>query len=459
MQSQATSTDPTTGSVIFQTKLHTKEEVEQKLKNSFTAYQMYRKSDPKSRTDRLNRLADVLEKNMDKLSRMITMEMGKPMKQSKKEVTKSVELIRYYASNMNQFVKNEDLKTNAKKSYIVFQPLGPIYQMTAYNFPLFNIMRRAIPVLVMGNTVLNRSSETTPQTAMMVEEMFMEAGMASGEYINLMTTCEQSEMIISCPNVRGVSFIGSMEAGTKVASLAGKYGKKIMMDLGGSDAFIVMKDADMNMAVEEAVISRLKNAGQATISAKRFMIEDSVYEDFKVRLLQRVMTVKIGNPMDESTELGPLANKEGLQKAMEEIKRAQDQGAKMLYGGEQPKDPNLQKGYYLMPTVMEVPEGNLLLKEDIFAPIFVLTRFRTDGDVIRMVNDSPMGVSTSIFTKDEGRAQTIGYELEVGSVFMNTMWIFSPAMPVGGVKASGFGREGGVYGTREFVNMKTIYIA
>jgi succinate-semialdehyde dehydrogenase/glutarate-semialdehyde dehydrogenase len=340
---QATSTDPTTGSVIFQQKFDTKQEVEQKLKNSWTTYLTYRKSDPQSRTDKLNRLADILEKSMDKMSRMITMEMGKPLKQSRKEVTKSVELIRYYAMNMSQFVKNEDLKTSAKKSYIVFQPMGPIYQMTSYNFPLFNIMRRALPVLVMGNTVLNRSSETTPQTAMMVEEMFKEAGMASGEYINLMTSCEQSEMIIGCPNVRGVSFMGSMDAGSMMASLAGKYAKKIMMDLGGSDPFIVMKDADMNMAVEEAVLSRLKNAGQATICAKRFMIEDSVYEDFKTRLLQRVQTVKIGNPMDESTELGPLANKEGMQRAMEEIKKAQEQGAKLLYGGVQPKDPNLMK--------------------------------------------------------------------------------------------------------------------
>lgn len=461
MQSQqATSTNPFTGEGISQQKFLSQDEMKQRIQTSYTTFMNYRKSDPKSRSERFNRLAEILEKNTERLSKIITLEIGKPLSQSRREVTKSIELIRYYAKNVDQFLKTDDLSVpNIKKSYVIYQPLGPIYQMTSYNFPLFNILRRAIPSLVMGNTVLNRSSENTQQTGMLVEEMFKEAGFVSGEYLNLIIPFDQSEFIISNPLIRGVFYIGSMTEGVRIASLAGGYSKKIVMESGGNDPFIVLKDADINLAVEQALRTRLRHGGQSTMAGKRFFIEESVYQAFRDRLLQRVQEVKIGDPMDENTILGPLASKECLQKAKDQVKRAQDQGAKLLYGGDQPKDPNLQKGFFLMPTVMEVPEGNPILREETFAPIFALTPVRTDQDIIRMSNDSPFGLSASIFTKDQARGESLGYELEVGSVFINSLWDWNPEVPIGGVKGSGVGREGGIYGVREFVNIKSILIS
>jgi len=456
---KATATNPFTGEVIYKQNYLTKDEITQRIQNSWTSFQMFKKSDPKSRTDKFNRLAEVIDKNLDRLAKTITMEVGKPLSQSKKEVLITTELIRYYASNVSSFVKNEDLKTSAKKSYVLYQPLGPIYQVTPYNFPLFSTMRRAMPALTMGNTVLNRSSDNTPQTGMLIEEMFREAGMSTGEYMNIFASEDQSELIISNPQVRGVSFIGGKEEGTKLASMAGKYSKKIVMQLGGNDPFIVLRDADLDFAADQAVRSRVKHGGQSGISAKRFLIDGTIYEDFKNKIIQRLQTVKIGDPMDERTVLGPLATKESVQRAMDQVKKAQQQGAILVYGGESPKDSNLSKGFFFMPTVLEVTEGNPILKEETFAPIFVLMRISSDQDAIRIANDSPLGLSASIFTRDMGKAEALAIELEVGNVFVNSLWTGNADIPIGGVKESGYGREGGMYGPREFTNIKSVWIA
>jgi succinate-semialdehyde dehydrogenase/glutarate-semialdehyde dehydrogenase len=453
-------TNPFTGEVITQQNFLSPTDINQRIKTSWTAFQTYRNTDPKTRSDWLSRLADILDKNIERLAKTITLEMGKPIRQSRKEVTKSTKLIRYYAQNITQLLNSEQISgTSAKKSYVLYQPLGPIYHMTSYNYPLFSIIRRAVPSLLSGNTVLNRPSSTTPQTAQLVEEIFREAGFANGEYTTLTIAHESSEVVISSPLVRGVTYIGSVSGGQCVASWAGQHSKKIIMELESNNPFIVLRDADLNLAVDQAVTSRLRSSGQSVLSSHSFFIEESVYEDFRNRLVQRVKEIRIGDPLDEQTQLGPLANRETVQQTYDQIKRATQQGAKVLWGGEQPKESQMKKGFFVMPTVLEVQEGNTLLTEQTFAPIFPLIRFKTDQDIVRLVNSTQYGFSSSIFSTNLNRAQTIGVELEVGSVFFNTRPHRSALVPMGGVKGSGYGREGGMCGVHEFVNSKTVWIA
>jgi len=256
-----------------------------------------------------------------------------------------------------------------------------------------------------------------------------------------------------------VTYIGNVCGGRCVASWAGHYSKKIVMELGSNNPFIVLRDADLNLAVEQAVTSRLRSSGQGALSSHSFFIEESVYEDFKNRLVQRVKEIRIGDPLDESTQLGPLASRETVQQTYDQIKRAQQQGAKVLYGGEQPKESHMKNGFFVMPTVLEVQEGNPLLTEQTFAPVFPLIRFKADQDIVRLVNGTPYGLSSSIFSSNLSRAQTIGAELDVGSVFFNTRPHRNASVPMEGVRSSGYGSEGGVCGVREFVNTKTCWIA
>jgi succinate-semialdehyde dehydrogenase/glutarate-semialdehyde dehydrogenase len=457
---RAIATNPFTGEVITQQNFLSTTDINQRIKTSWTAFQTYRNTDPKTRSEWFCRLADILNKNIERLAKTITLEMGKPIRRSRKEVTKSIKLIRYYAQNITKFLKTEEISgTSAKKTYVLYQPLGPIYQMTSCNYPLFSIIRRAVPSLLTGNTVLNRPSSTTPQTAQLVEEIFREAGFANGEYLTLMISHESSEVVISNPLVRGVTYIGNVSRGHCVASWAGQHSKKIVMELGSNNPFIVLRDADLDLAVEQAVTSRLRSSGQSALSSHSFFIEESVYEDFKNRLVQRVKEIRIGDPLDESTQLGPLACRETVQQTYDQIKRSQQQGAKVLYGGEQPKESQMKKGFFVVPTVLEVQEGNVLLAEQTLAPVFPLIRFKSDQDIVRLVNSTPYGLSSSIFSTNLSRAQTIGVELEVGSVFFNTRPHRNASVPMGGVKSSGYGHEGGMCGVREFVHSKTCWIA
>ena len=457
-ENKAKSTNPFTGEVIGEYNYLTEEEIKQTIKKSWDGFVKYRDEDAKTRSAKLNKLADVLDKNVEKLGKIITMEMGKPIKEAKDEVTKSAKHCRYFAEHLEEFSKPTVIESDAKKSYVIYQALGPIYHITPFNFPCWLVFKGVIPAIAMGNTVINKNPSICTQTGIVIEELFREAGFNNNEYMNIAVAQESSEAIIKNKLIRGVSFTGSSGGGSKIASWAGKYCKKAVMELGGSDPFIVLKDADISFAVQQGIEGRLKNGGQVCIASKRFIVEESIYEEFKSTLVEKVKDVKIGDPMDENTKIGPLAKKNGLENVMEQVEKSKKQGGKVVYGGQQPSDENLKKGFYYMPTVIEVEEGNIILEEETFGPVFALIKFKSEEDAIRMANDSDYGLAGCIFTRDEAKGQKLAEKVEVGSLFINHFVTSGSALPGGGVKESGFGREGGIYGAHEFVNVKTVFI-
>jgi succinate-semialdehyde dehydrogenase/glutarate-semialdehyde dehydrogenase len=457
-EGQAVSTNPYTGEIVNKFNYLTEDEISKKIQQSWDTFLEYRNTGSKVRAERLYKLADVLEKNLDKFAKCLTTEMGKPIKEAKGEVQKCAKHCRHFAEHIDEYLRPEDCASDAKKSYVIYQPLGPIFHITPFNFPLWLIFKGCIPCLAMGNTVLNKNPRSCSLIGIMAESAFREAGWGNGEFINLVVSQQHTEFIISNSIIRGVSFTGSTGGGSDIASLAGKHCKKAVMELGGNDPFLVLKDADMDLAVEQSVLSRLKNGGQVCTSAKRFIIDESIYDDYLKKLVDKVKEMKIGNPMNEDTQIGPLAKKDGLEKTIDQVKRAVENGAKLVYGGEQMRDGMFKNGFFYMPTILEVEEGNPILKEETFGPIFSLLKFKNEEDAIRIANDTKYGLASAILSKDEERAQKLGLEIDTGSVFVNHMVESNSTLPSGGVKASGFGREGGKYGAHEFVNVKSIYI-
>lgn len=457
---KACSMNPYTGETVGEQNYFSKDDINNRIQRSWDAFCKWRRTSPTERKNMLNKLATILEKHMDKLAKTITLETGKVITQSRREVEKSIEFIRYYAQNTEEFLKPWDLNIqDAKKCYLRFEPLGPIFNISSYNYPLFQNIRRAIPALLMGNTVLSRSSSLTPQIGMMIEELYQEAGFDKGEFLNLISSHDQTEMIICNSKIRGVAYVGSFSGGQTVGSLAGKCSKKFITENGSNDTFIVMKDADIGSAVERAMTSRLKDAGQAAISANTFLIEESIYDSFRDKLLERLRTVKMGDPMDANVMLGPLSNKDDLEKSIDQVKRAQEKGAKLLCGGGRPKDVSMKSALFFEPTMLEVTEENPILNEETFAPIFSLMRFKDEEQIIRITNSKQFGIGTAIFTSNESKAEELASRLEVGAVFINTRTHFHKGVPIGGVKCSGIGREGGIWGTREFANVMTVFVS
>jgi len=301
--------NPATGELIEEYEYLNEEAITSKIEQSYNAFLKYRDSDLKSRAEKLNKLGDVLDKNVDKIAKTITTEMGKPIKESRAEVQKSAKHCRFYAEHLEEYLKPETLKTAAKKTQVVFQPLGVIYHITPFNFPLWLIFKGVIPCIAAGNTVINKNPTICPRTGDLAEEAFKEAGFTNGEFLNIGISQKDSEILIKDKRIRGVSFTGSTGGGSKIAELAGKYCKKSVMELGGSDPFIVLKDADIDLSVSEGIKSRLLDGGQVCIAAKRFIIDESVYDQFKDKLVESLKNYKVGDPMEEDTQMGPLAKK------------------------------------------------------------------------------------------------------------------------------------------------------
>jgi len=434
------------------------DEVKKKIEEAWNCFQRFRKSDPKERAQKLLKLAEILKRDSDKYATTLTKEMGKPIKEARREVENAIKECEFFAKHIEDFQKPEVISSEAKKSLVFYQPLGVIYHVTPFNFPFWLIFRGTVAAISMGNTVVNKKPQTCPETGILAEEAFKEAGFNNGEFINLIVSQKASESIISNEHIRGVSFTGSTEGGQKVAEFAGKHCKKTVMELGGSDPFIVLKDADLDLAVQQGIKGRLFNAGQCCTAAKRFIIDETIYDKFKEKLLQKLKDVKIGDPMEEDTLLGPLAKKDGMEKTEDQVKRAKEQGGKVIYGGERPKDEKLKNGFFCMPTVVEVEQDNVLLTEETFGPVFALLKFKEEDEAIKIANESEYGLAGAIFSQDEQKAEKLAAQVEAGVLFINQLVASSSDMPSGGVKSSGFGREGGKYGAHEFVNVKTVWI-
>jgi len=457
---KAKATNPYTQETLSEHDFLTDEQVKDKIQESWNNFLKHKKSDPQERAKKFAKMAQILSSDVDKFARVISLEMGKPIKESRLEVEKAIKECQHFADNTVKYLQSEPIKdAESKDAYISIRPLGVIYHVTPFNFPFWLIFRGSVGAIAMGNTVINKNPQTCPQCGIIAEQVFVDAGFTNGEFMNLITNQSQSEMIISNNSIRAVSFTGSTEGGKKVGGWAGQYCKKAVMELGGNDPFIVLKDADLDLTIEQGVKGRLLNGGQCCTAAKRFIIDESIYEEVKQKLIEKVKTVKLGDPLDEKTDVGPLAKKSGLDKQLDQIKRAQEKGAKVLLGGGVPKGEEYGKGNFFEPTIIEVDESNPIYHEETFGPVFTLVKFKDESDIIRMANDTEYGLGSAIFSRDIEKAKKLSEDIDAGCTYINHFTDWDAACPEGGVKMSGFGRDGGRQGAYEWANVKTIWVA
>ena len=385
----------------------------------------------------------------------MTAEMGKPLKAAMEESVKSAWGCRYYAENAEAFLRDEPAPTDGGTNYIRYQPVGAVLAVMPWNFPFWQVFRFAAPALMSGNVGLLKHASNVPQCALAIEEIFRRAGFPDGVFQTLLIGSEQVSRLIDDPRVAAVTLTGSEPAGVQVASQAGKRIKKTVLELGGSDPFIVMPSADLQAAAETAVKARVINNGQSCIAAKRFIVANAVADDFERRFVERMQSLRIGDPMDESTELGPLATKQILEDLEDQVRRSVAAGARVLTGGRRLDRP----GNFYAPTVLTaIPEKAPAYGEELFGPVASLFRVPDLDAAIHLANDTPFGLGASVWTNDERERERLIDEIEAGQVFVNGMTASDPRLPFGGVKRSGYGRELSIYGIREFVNIKTVSI-
>jgi len=399
--------------------------------------------------------ADILEKEKAQFGRIMTAEMGKPLKAAMDESVKSAWGCRYYAENGEAFLRDEAAPTEAGTNYVRYQPVGAVLAIMPWNFPFWQVLRFAAPALMAGNVGLLKHASNVPQCALAIEDIFRRAGFPDGVFQTLLIGSGQVARLIDDARIAAVTLTGSEPAGMQVAARAGKQIKKTVLELGGSDPFIVMPSADVDAAAATAVKARVINNGQSCIAAKRFIVADAVADDFERRFVKNMEALRIGDPMDESTELGPLATKQILDDLDDQVRRSVEAGARVLTGGRRLNRP----GNYYAPTILTaIPEKAPAYREELFGPVASLFRVPDLEAAIHLANDTPFGLGASVWTNDEGERERFIDEIEAGQVFVNGMTASDPRLPFGGVKRSGYGRELSIYGIREFVNIKTVSI-
>ncbi|HEX8144497.1 MAG TPA: NAD-dependent succinate-semialdehyde dehydrogenase [Pyrinomonadaceae bacterium] len=447
--------NPVTGETLRSFEPLADAEIERKLARAWEAFAEHRRTTFARRAELMTRAAGILEAEKQSLARMMTTEMGKPLKAAGDEVAKCAWVCRYYGEWAERFLADEEVESNAARSYIRYQPIGPVLAVMPWNFPFWQVFRFAAPALMCGNTGLLKHASNVPQCALAIEDIFRRAGFPEGVFQTLLVGSDIVSRLIDDERVRAVTLTGSEAAGSQVASQAGKRIKKSVLELGGSDPFIVMPSADLEEAAQTATKSRTINNGQSCIAAKRFIVAESIYEEFERRFVEGMEALRVGDPLEETTDVGPLATSAVLEDLDEQVRKSVEAGARIMTGGHRLKRP----GFYYAPTVItDIPENAPAYREELFGPVALLFRVRDAGEAIRLANDSVFGLGSSAWTRDEGERARFIEELEAGSVFINGMVASDPRLPFGGVKHSGYGRELSLHGIREFVNIKTVWI-
>jgi len=450
------SINPATGEKLKDFSPFDDAEIEKRLSRADKAFRNYRRTTFTDRSVLLEAVAELLFQEKQKFAQIITLEMGKLFRASVEEIEKCARGCRFYAENGERFLEDEPAQTDAAESYVQYQPLGPVLAIMPWNFPFWQVFRFAAPALLAGNVGLLKHASNVPQCALAIEEIFCRAGFDEGVFQTLLIEPEQVEKIIVDPRVKAVTLTGSEKAGSAVASTAAREIKKSVLELGGSDAFIVMPSADFESALSTAVKARTINAGQSCIAAKRFMIADEIYDEFVNQFVARLRALKVGDPMDEATEIGPLATEQILQGVHDQVQKTIAAGAKLLTGGNRIHGP----GFFYEPTVViDVPKESPAYREEVFGPVAAVFRVRDVADAIGQANDTSFGLGASAWTNEPEEQKLFVSELDSGMVFINAMVASDPRLPFGGVKRSGFGRELGAAGIREFTNTKTIWIS
>jgi succinate-semialdehyde dehydrogenase/glutarate-semialdehyde dehydrogenase len=449
------SVNPATGQTIRTFAPLSEPELDARLQCAADAFPRYRRTPLAERTRMLLRAAEILETDKEKFGRLMVIEMGKTLKAAIEEAAKCAWGCRYYAEQAERFLADEVVETNATRSFVAYQPIGPILAIMPWNFPFWQVFRFAAPALAAGNVALLKHASNVPQCALAIQEIFRRAGFPEGCFQTLLIETDRVRRVIEDPRIAAATLTGSTGAGSHVASAAGKQIKPTVLELGGSDPFIVMSSADLEAAVRTAVKARTINNGQSCIAAKRFIVEESIADEFERRLVAGMEALVVGDPMDSATDVGPLANEAQVKTLSDQIARSVRAGARLLTGGHRLERP----GCYFAPGVLSgITEDSPAYSEEIFGPVALLFRVSDIDEAIRIANDSEFGLGASAWTKNQRERDRFITELESGMVFINAMVASDPRLPFGGVKRSGYGRELSHYGIREFVNIKTVWI-
>ena len=450
------SINPATGETLRTFDPMTDTQVDDALALAESAWRSYRHTPLAGRARWLSAAANILEEEKDRLGRIMTLEMGKPIGAARAEAVKCASACRYYAEHGERLLADEPLDAGPGASYLKFQSIGPVLAVMPWNYPFWQVFRFAAPALMAGNVGLLKHASNVPQCALEIADIIRRAGFPAGVFQTLPIGSAQVARVIDDPRVKAVSLTGSEPAGAQVAARAARQLKKTVLELGGSDPFEVMPSADLARAVRTAVDARANNNGQSCIAAKRFVIDARIAADFEGRFVEAMQALRIGDPLDESTQLGPLATPGILAGLEEQVRKSVAAGARVLTGGRRIDRP----GNYYAPTVLDnIPEDSPAYREELFGPVAVL--FRVDGvdDAIRVANDTEFGLGASVWTNDPAEQRKLIDEIEAGMVFVNGMVASDPRLPFGGTKRSGYGRELSAYGIREFVNVKTVRVA
>jgi succinate-semialdehyde dehydrogenase / glutarate-semialdehyde dehydrogenase len=449
------SVNPNTGETLRSFTPLTHAELAAKLDLSAEAFGEYRKTGFSCRAVRMIRAAEILEEEKEVFARLMTLEMGKPIQAAIDEVVKSAGTCRYYAEHAERFLADETIETTASRSFVRYQPLGPVLAIMPWNYPFWQVIRFAAPTLMAGNVGLLKHASNVPQSALAVEGVFLRAGFEKGIFQSLLIGAGMVDAVLDDPRIVAVTLTGSEGAGIEVGISAAKRIKKIVLELGGSDPFIVMPSANFEEAVGTAVKARIANNGQSCIAAKRFLVHESIADRFEVEFVMRMEALKVGDPLDPATELGPLSSRTAVEDLQRDVQKSIDAGARLLTGGK----PLAGAGSFYPPTVLaDIPEGSPAYCEEFFGPVASLFRVRDAEEAIRIANDTRFGLGASVWTRDPAEQNRFIDGLEAGIVFINKMVASDPRVPFGGVKKSGFGRELGAFGIREFTNIKTVWV-
>ncbi|MGQ9901059.1 MAG: NAD-dependent succinate-semialdehyde dehydrogenase [Fimbriimonadales bacterium] len=451
------SRNPYTEEIIREYPTDTWESVEVQLAVARTAFLHWRETRAAERARTLQAIARTLLQNTEEYARTITTEMGKPIQQARAEVQKCARGLDYFAENLEAMLQPLEVATDARKSYVAFEPLGVVLAIMPWNFPMWQIVRFAAPAIAAGNVVIVKPAPTTPACAYALKEAFDSGGFDHPLMQVALVETEQVADLIRHPAVAAVTFTGSPRAGRAVARVAGESLKKCVLELGGSDAAIVLPDADLNHAVEQCLFGRYQNTGQSCIAMKRFIVHAQVYEPFLEQFVERSRALQMGDPMDESTDLGPMARADLRENLHRQVQESVAMGAQVRLGGAIPEG----RGYFYPPTVLTQIAPNMpVWHEETFGPVAPIYPVNRVEEAVQVANDSRYGLGATVFTGDLPLGEAIArHQLEVGSAFVNHYVFSDPRLPFGGVRESGFGRELSAFGLREFVNIKTVYIA